>query len=146
MDKLANAPLRSPDAGVARSPPPAHSMTTVLVVDPHEDSREVFGAALTHAGYRVVQAQDGEEGLARALAEHPAVVVLEYPLPVDGRPLVEVLHGRPEMAGSRILCVTARAIVEELTAIRRSGVDDLATKPLNLDDLCGRVRALCSPA
>ncbi len=120
-------------------------MTTVLVVDPHEDSREVFGAALGHAGYRVVQALDGEDGLARALAERPAVVVLEYPLSVGGRPLVEALHDRPEMAGTRILCVTARAIVEELNAIRRSGVDDLATKPLNLDDLCGRVRALCPP-
>ncbi len=120
-------------------------MTTVLVVDPHEDSREVFGAALRHAGYRVVLAEDAEVGLAQALAEHPAVVVLEYPLPVDGRPLVEVLHGRAELAGTRVLCVTARAIVEELDAIRRSGVDDLATKPLNLDDFCGRVQALCPP-
>ncbi len=121
-------------------------MTTVLVVDAHEDSREVFGAALRHAGYRVVLAKDGEEGLAHALAERPAVVVLEYPLPVAERPLVEVLHGQPELAGTRILCVTARAILEELDAIRRSGVDDLATKPLNLDDFCARVRRLCPPA
>ena len=118
-------------------------MTTVLVVDPHEDSREVFGAALKHVGYSVATAVDGEEGLARALVERPAVVVLEYPLPVDGRPLVEELRERPELAGTRILCVTARAIVEELDAIRRSGVDDLTTKPVNLDDLCGRVRRLC---
>ncbi len=121
-------------------------MTTILVVDAHEDSREVFAAALNHAGYRVVLAVDGEDGLARALAERPTVVVLEYPLPVDGRPLVEALHAHPELAATRILCVTARAIVEELDAIRRSGVDDLATKPLNLDDFCGRVRARCPRA
>ncbi len=120
-------------------------MTTVLLVDPHEDSREVFGAALSHAGYRVVVATDGEDGLAQALAERPAVVVLEYPLPVRGRALVEVLRERPELSGTRILCVTARAILEELEAIRRSGVDDVATKPLNLDDLSERVRRLCAP-
>ncbi len=120
-------------------------MATVLVIDPHEDSREVFGYALMHAGYRVVLAADKEEGLQRALEEHPAVVVLEYPLPVGGRPLVEVLRARPELAATRILCVTARAILEELQAIRRSGVDDLTTKPLNLDELCERVRRLCPP-
>ncbi len=120
-------------------------MATVLVIDPHEDSREVFGYALKHAGYRVVVASENEEGLQRALEEHPAVVVLEYPLPVRGRPLVEVLRGQPELAGTRILCVTARAILEELEAIRRSGVDDLTTKPLNLEELCERVRRLCPP-
>lgn len=120
-------------------------MTTVLLVDPHEDSREVFGAALRHAGYRVVVATGGQDGLERALAERPAVVVLEYPLPVEGRSLAEALREREELAGLRILCVTARAIREELEAIRASGVDDVATKPLNLDDLCERVRRLCPP-
>ena len=100
---------------------------------------------LEHAARAEPDARSVREGLARALVELPAVVVLEYPLPVAGRPLVEVLRERRELAATRILCVTARAIVEELEAIRGSGVDDVATKPLNLDDLCGRVQRLCPP-
>jgi len=118
-------------------------MTTVLVVDPHEDSRVVFGSALTHEGYRVLLASDPEEGLLSALAERPAVIVLEFPLSVDGHSLAEALRARAELSGTRILCVTARAIVEELDAIRRSGVDDVATKPLSLSEFCQRVRRLC---
>ena len=61
-----------------------HSSTTsplVLLVEDHDDTREMYGDYLKFEGFRVLSARTAEQAIEAALAEHPAVIVMDVGLP-----------------------------------------------------------------
>lgn len=65
----------------------------VLLVDDDKLMREGLGASVTEAGYEIVEASDGKEGLATALAQHPDIIVADIRMPeMDGITMVEQLR------------------------------------------------------
>ena len=96
---------------------------------------------LAAEGYRVLAAADGDEGLARAIAEKPGLILLDVMLPkLDGYALCAELRRR-EIAAP-VLMLTARAQVQDRVAGLDSGADDYLVKPFSTDELLARVRAL----
>jgi two-component system response regulator MprA len=113
----------------------------VLVVDDEPALRDALRRALRSNGYAVATAVDGEDGLDRAAAEEPDLLVLDVLMPrLDG---IETCR-RLRAAGDRtpILMLTARDAVGDRVEGLDAGADDYLVKPFALDELLARIRAL----
>ena len=113
----------------------------ILVVDDDRPVREALQRALALAGYEVEAVADGEAALARMAQAVPDAVVLDVGLPgVDG---LEVCR-RLRRLGNRvpILILTARDAVDDRIDGLDAGADDYMVKPIDLDELAARLRAI----
>ena len=105
---------------------------TVLVCDNEEPLRALVAAALAPAGYRIVEARDGEETLRLARRERPDLIVLDMMMPaLSGVEVLGELRGDTELADTRVIVLTARAQVSDRAAALRAGADDFLTKPFS---------------
>ena len=98
---------------------------------------------LEREGYRVLEAQDGEEALLVAAEEKPDLVLLDWMLPqLSGIEVCRRLRGRQETRNVPIIMLTARG--EETDRIRGldTGADDYMTKPFSMTELLARLRAV----
>lgn len=119
-------------------------MVTILVVEDDHQIRRVVQGYLERTGHRVLAVADGETGLALALAEKPALIVLDLMLPgLDGWEITRRLRqsSDPAIANVYILMLTAR--VEEADRIVgfTIGADDYMVKPFSPRELAARVQA-----
>ena len=117
-------------------------MERVLIVDDDADIRQLVGHHLTQAGFEVLAAATGREGLDMALSQSPSVVVLDLMLPdLDGNEVCRSLRERlsPYIP---ILMLSARG--EEIDRVLgfELGADDYVTKPFSPRELVLRVRSL----
>jgi two-component system response regulator MprA len=113
----------------------------VLVIEDDDSVRAAVRRALLLAGYEVIQAPTGQEGLLRAQTDVPDAVVLDLGLPdIDG---VQVCM-RLRDAGNRvpILMLTARAAVEDRVDGLEAGADDYLVKPYDVRELQARLKAI----
>ena len=112
-----------------------------LVVEDDDGVRESLRRALTLEGWEVLLAQDGSNGLFKAQAEHPDVVVLDIGLPdMDGLAVCRAL--RHDGNRTPILMLTAREAVSDRIAGLDAGADDYLAKPYDVGELQARLRAL----
>ena len=119
------------------------SQPTLLIVEDERSLSEVLTYNLEREGFRVVTAHDGQEGLRKAQALVPDLVVLDLMLPViDGLQVCQQLRADPRTQDVRVLMLTARS--EELDEIIgfNMGADDYVTKPFKLKPLLHRIKAL----
>ena len=117
---------------------------TLLVIEDDRQIRRVVQGYLAQAGYRVLTASDGESGLALALAEKPALIVLDLMLPgVDGWEITRRLRASsdPAVANVHILMLTARVDEADRVAGLTLGADDYVVKPFSPRELTARVQA-----
>ncbi len=113
---------------------------TILVIDDEASIRNVAKAYLEHAGYRVLCATTGPEGLQMALDHQPDLIVLDLMLPgMDGMEITARLRERSDVY---ILMLTARSDEMDRVAGLRVGADDYLTKPFNKDELIARITAI----
>jgi len=113
----------------------------ILVVDDDRSLRDALRRALTLAGYDLVLAEGGQDGLTKIAGEVPDAVVLDIGMPdIDG---LEVCR-RLRSAGNRvpILILTARDAVADRIDGLDAGADDYMVKPFDVGELKARVRAL----
>jgi two-component system chemotaxis response regulator CheY len=90
----------------------------VLLVDDDADIRHILDLLLTHAGFDVVEAVDGEEALSRAMEARPHAVVADVQMPnMDGIELVHRLRALPDMQRTPVLLFTGRPPQDELHGI-----------------------------
>jgi CheY-like chemotaxis protein len=102
----------------------------VLVVDDYADGREVFVETLRHTGFRVDEAADGSEALAKAFADPPDVVLMDLSLPVmDGWEATRRLKADPRTRATRVIAVTAHALEAYAHQAREAGADAVVIKP-----------------
>lgn len=114
---------------------------TVLLVEDDRDSRQIYGAVLRHAGFRVVEAADGGEGILLARRHRPDVIVMDLGLPlVDGWTATEVLKQDPTTSGIPVVAVTVH--VQDFYRGRAQvvGCDSFLDKPCSPTRLIGEVR------
>ena len=113
----------------------------VLVIEDDDSVRAAVRRALLLAGYEVIQARTGQEGLLRTQTDVPDAIVLDLGLPdIDG---VQVC-ARLREAGNRtpILMLTARAAVEDRVDGLEAGADDYLVKPYDVRELQARLKAI----
>jgi len=116
----------------------------VLVVDPDADTRALYREAFHSHGWDVVEGADGREGLAKALATPPALVVTEIGLPfLDGYALCDILRRDRATAAVPILVVTAQPRAAGADALR-AGADAVLSKPATAEQVLAETRRLLS--
>jgi two-component system cell cycle response regulator DivK len=112
----------------------------VLLVDDYEDSRYIYVHALTTAGYRVAEAEDGQQGLDKAFETRPDLIVMDLSLPVlDGWEAIRRLRRDERTRHLPIVALTGHA---DLEGEDNPGFDSLLVKPCSPDALIERVRTL----
>jgi signal transduction histidine kinase/ligand-binding sensor domain-containing protein/DNA-binding response OmpR family regulator len=120
-------------------PDPEDDRTTVLVVDDNPEIRAYIRRHLEPT-YRVVEAADGVEGLARARSLVPDLVVSDVMMPgLDGNALFRGLREDPELETVPVVLLTAKASAESRIQGLREGVDDYLVKPFDPRELKARV-------
>ena len=113
----------------------------ILVVEDDPDLRRQLSDALTHAGYAVDLAADGEEGHFLGDTEPYDAVILDLGLPkMDGVSVLE--RWREDGKVFPVLILTARDRWSEKVAGFDAGADDYLTKPFYTEELLARLRAL----
>ncbi|GAB2788814.1 response regulator [Halomonas shantousis] len=111
----------------------------ILVVDDELQIRRFLRISLTSQGYEVIEAENGGEGLIKAIGEKPDLVLLDLGLPdIDGK---EVLQTIREQSGIPVMVVSVRASESEKVACLDAGANDYVTKPFGIQELLARVRA-----
>ena len=96
---------------------------------------------------QVLLAADGQQGLDLALAQRPALILLDLSLPVvDGWEAARRLKAAPETRGTPILALTAHAMAGDRERVLAAGRDDDDTKPIDPPRLLAKIDALLARA
>ena len=113
---------------------------TILVVEDETTLRETLADALEAEGFRVVQAADGREALARFRGDRPDLVLLDLMLPeLSGIEVCRIIRAE---SGVPIVMLTAKDSELDKVVGLELGADDYVTKPFSLRELSARIRAL----
>lgn len=116
-------------------------MFQIMVVEDDNSIQRLMDAILTHAGYEVFCAENGEEALTMTDRQHIDLIVLDVMMPVmDGYQFAETLRDAGD--NTPILMVTARELPEEKCRGFLAGTDDYMVKPVNEEEMLLRIKAL----
>lgn len=122
---------------------PLRAKPLVLVVEDDAAFATMLRYNLERQGFLVEEATDGQEALTRIAEAQPALVLLDWMLPVmSGLEVCRQIRRHPDMRNLPVIMVTARA--EDADAVRGldTGADDYITKPFRVESLLARMRAL----
>ena len=116
-------------------------MFHVLVAEDNENTRRLMETVLRRSGYEVVTAQDGEEALRVMDEHHIDIVLLDVMMPkVDGYAFTQEL--RENGVNTPILMITAKQMPADKHKGFLVGTDDYMTKPVDMEEMLLRIRAL----
>jgi CheY-like chemotaxis protein len=122
-------------------------MATILLVEDNEMNRDMLSRRLVKRGYEVMIAVDGEQGLAMARSEGPALILMDMSLPgLDGWEATRQLKATPETRGIPVIALTAHAMAGDREKAIAAGCDDFDTKPIDFPRLLQKIEALLGPA
>ena len=115
----------------------------ILYVEDNEDNIYVVKNRFARAGFTVLVATDGEQGVAMAAAERPDLILMDLRLPVlDGWEATRRIKARPETRHIPVIALTAHAMSGDREKALAAGCDDFDTKPVEMPRLLEKVRAL----
>lgn len=115
----------------------------ILAVDDTPENLEILCVRLEANGYEVATAADGEEGLARARALEPDLILLDIMMPkLDGISVVRELKADARLRSIPVILVTAKADTRDVVQGLDAGGDDYLTKPFEHAALLARVRSM----
>ncbi|MCG6876341.1 MAG: response regulator [Betaproteobacteria bacterium] len=118
-------------------------MTKILLVEDNEMNRDMLSRRLVRRGYEVAMAVDGEQGIALAASESPALILMDMSLPgVDGWEATRQIKASPATQGIPVIALTAHAMEGDREKALAAGVDDFDTKPVEMERLLGKIEAL----
>jgi two-component system, cell cycle response regulator DivK len=118
-------------------------MTKILLVEDHEELWDFLSRRLKRRGFDVLLAHDGKQGVERACAERPDVILLDMNLPVmDGWTVARALRANPEMAKVPIIALTAHAMAGDRAKALEAGCDDYHPKPVDFSRLLKQIDAV----
>jgi CheY-like chemotaxis protein len=118
------------------------SQLKILVVDDEPDLVSTVEYRLQFANCSVVTAASGPEGLQRAAAEKPDLILLDTNMPgMNGHETLECLRADPALRHIPVIMVTARCEPEDIAAASVRGVADYVTKPFDFAQLLDKIHA-----
>ncbi|TMK31136.1 MAG: response regulator [Alphaproteobacteria bacterium] len=113
----------------------------ILVVEDTEDNRQIIRDLMTSAGYELIEAVDGIEGVAAAEREKPDLILMDIQLPgIDGYEATRRIRGIPALAKVPIIAVTSYALSGDEAKTRAAGCDGYVAKPFSPRQLLAKVR------
>ena len=118
-------------------------MPKILYVEDNEDNVYMLKRRLERAGFEVIVAPDGEQGLAVARDQRPDLILMDLSLPVlDGWEATRRLKGLEGTRTIPVIALSAHAMPGDREKALEAGCDDYAAKPVNLPSLLAKIRAL----
>jgi len=115
----------------------------ILYVEDNDDNIYMLEKRLKRAGFTVMIARDGAQGVAMAAAELPDLILMDLGLPVlDGWEATRRIKAAPQTAHIPVIALTANAMTGDREKAIAAGCDDSDTKPVDLPRLLGKIQAL----
>jgi CheY-like chemotaxis protein len=114
--------------------------TLILVVEDNEDNLTLIDYLLKAYGYAPLLARNGEEGLRIATERCPDLILLDIRMPgLDGYQVAAAIRSTPGLERTRIVAVTASAMVGDRERIAAAGFDGYIQKPIDPETLLARL-------
>ena len=108
----------------------------VLLVEDNLLNLKLVRDVLLHAGFDVVEAHSGEDGIVRALEDRPDIILMDLQLPgIDGTEAMRTIKQTPMGSSIPIVALTAFAMSEDRERALRNGFDGYLSKPISVSDL-----------
>lgn len=118
---------------------------TILTVDDSRTMRDMLRMALVDAGFNVIQAVDGLDGLAVLEREKPDVIITDINMPnLDGFGFIERVRDGSAHRATPILVLTTESDVEKKTRAREAGATGWIVKPFNPEKLIAAIRRVAA--
>ena len=116
---------------------------TILVVDDERDLLDLIEYNLKKEGFKVLKAENGEEGISKAKEHRPDLILLDIMMPkMDGLEAVEIMRKDDDLKKTPIIFLTARSDEKtEIDGLNKGG-DDYITKPISTTKLVSRIKAV----
>ena len=104
----------------------------ILIIEDQEDNRAIMRDVLSSAGYALIEAVDGEEGVKLARSERPDLILMDIQLPVlDGYEATRQIRAIDELKCIPIIAVTSYALSGDEARARSAGCDSYVAKPFS---------------
>jgi two-component system cell cycle response regulator DivK len=127
-----------------RTPAPgkqADMGVTVLLVEDNPDNQEIYRIILSHHGFAVLQAWDGECGVRMARRHAPDLILMDLTIPViDGLEATRILKSDPATSAIPIIALTAQTEQADRAAAAEAGCVSFLAKPVTPAHVAGEVR------
>ena len=118
-------------------------MHRILYVEDNDDNVYMLKSRRERKGFNVIVARDGAEGIAMAVDQKPALILMDLSLPViDGWEATRQLKARPDTRHIPIIVITAHAMEGDRESALATGCDDFDTKPVQFPRLLGKIQSL----
>lgn len=115
----------------------------VLLVDDYPDNRDIYVQFLTYSGFRVEEAENGRQALAKARALRPDVIVMDLSLPeLDGWEATRVLKADPHTKQIPVIALTGHVLAGHSRSAFEAGCDAFITKPCLPERLLDEIHAV----
>jgi len=113
----------------------------ILDIDDSPTVQRLIQMILTSQGYEVVLAADGEEGIAMARSERPAVILVDFVMPkMNGFQVCKILKEDPDFKDTPIILVTSKGDKVGSKFVDTLGITEYFTKPFQPDELLAKIR------
>ncbi|MEX2582977.1 MAG: response regulator [Gemmatimonadota bacterium] len=120
---------------------------TILIVEDQYDNRAIYREVLRHAGYRVLEANDGAEGVRVAQETSPDLILMDLSMPIlDGWGAMASLKSDPRTAEIPVIALTAHVVLDgDFRRSQEAGFSGYLTKPIEPNRVLSEIRARLGP-
>ena len=121
-------------------------MPRILLVEDNEFNRDMLSRRLTRAGYEVLCAEDGPQGVRMAGEARPDLVLMDVALgAMDGWEATQLIHANAALRTTPVIAITAHALESDRRRSVEVGCCDFDTKPIDFARLVGKIERHLSP-
>jgi two-component system, cell cycle response regulator DivK len=113
----------------------------ILVIEDTDDNRRILRDLLSNAGFELIEATDGEQGVAAAAAQRPDLILMDIQLPViDGYEASRRIKANPELRHIPIIAITSYALAGDEQKTAAAGCEGYVAKPFSPRQVLALVR------
>jgi two-component system chemotaxis response regulator CheY len=113
---------------------------SILVIEDYSDTRELLSTLLQKRGYRVIEAEDGVEGLLKAGWMYPDLIIMDLSLPeMDGVEAARRIHAQAKLSQIPIFVISAYLTDAVKADVRAAGCTEIFAKPFDAEILLARI-------
>ncbi len=115
----------------------------ILVIEDTEDNRQILRDLLGMAGYDMIEAHDGAEGVVKAAEHRPDLILMDIQMPVmDGYEATRRIKANPDLKAIPVIAVTSYALSGDEAKTREAGCDGYIAKPYSPRQMLAKVREI----